>query len=154
MKFFEKAGNMISKPFSKLVKKETDLNLSDTDKSKLKHLDSNIVVGKILVIRSHKDPSITKVKVTLCDLGDKKDTQVLCGGTNIKEGQIVAVAKIGTEFPGDFQIGIREIRGEASHGMICSQEELNLSPINEHPGEIWELPKGLEEKIGTPICEL
>ncbi len=132
----------------------TDLGLSEADQAVLKKADPKIVVGKILEIKPHSDPKITKVRVTQCDIGDGKPTQILCGGTNIEVGQIVPIATIGTKLSEDFTISEREIRGEKSLGMICAKGELGLSGKEQKEGGIWVLPAGLEEKLGTSICEL
>lgn len=133
---------------------KVNLGISAADQEILKSIDENIVVGKILSIAPHSDPNITKVQVTQCDLGDGQQTQILCGGTNIAEGLIVPIAKVGANLSEDFQIGIRDIRGETSNGMVCAQSELGLSAENEEKGQIWVLPEELESRLGTPICNL
>src|SRR3989304_5106424 len=52
----------------------------------------DIVVGQIKEIHSH--PGADKLKITKTDVGGKI-IQILCGGTNIKEGMKVIVAKLG-----------------------------------------------------------
>ncbi len=131
-----------------------DLELSAEDLGKLKLVDPKVVVGKILDIKPHSDPKITKVRVTQCDIGDGAQTQILCGGTNIEVEQIVPIATLGAKLSEDFTIGEREIRGEKSLGMICAKGELGLSKEGELEGGIWVLPKGLENKLGTAICKL
>lgn len=44
-----------------------------------------------------------------------------------------------------------ELRGVASHGMICSTRELNLTEIEDKPG-IWVLPQDFA--AGTPLAEV
>lgn len=131
-----------------------DLGLSATDQAILKNADPHIVVGKILSIAPHSDPNVTKVQVTQCDVGDGKETQILCGGTNIAEGLIIPIAKVGAKLPENFEISVRDIRGETSNGMICAQSELGLSAKNEEKGQIWVLPKELGNKLGIPLREL
>jgi len=130
------------------------LDLTEEDKEVLKTLDERIVVGKILEITAHPDPEITKVRVTKTDLGNGNIEQILCGGVNIEAGQIVAVATVGTKLSPDFEISVRAIRGIDSHGMICARAELGLSPASEQKGEIWEMAKNLETKLGTPLQDL
>ena len=153
MKFL---SDLFQKIFSSQIpdNEEVSLGVSPEDVVVLGAIDPNVVIGKILTIRPHKDPSITKVRVTTCDLGNGKSVQILCGGINIAEEQIVPIAKIGTVLPGNFQISVRDIRGEASHGMICAKSELGISAEDEPKGAIWELPKSLELKIGISICKL
>lgn len=135
------------------VKKER-LNLTEADLEQIQKLDDRIVIGKILNIKKHADPKITKVQVTQCDLGNGKKEQILCGGVNIKEGQIVPIAQIGTKLSEDFEIGERDIRGEVSRGMICARSELKLSPAEEEKGQIWELPTEMEIFLGKTLKEI
>lgn len=131
-----------------------DLNITDTDKIALKKVSGTVVVGKIMAITPHKDPKITKVQVTQCDLGNGETQQILCGGANIAEGQIVPVAKIGTDLGGGFVIKEREIRSEISRGMICARQEIGLTEIEAEKGGIWVLPFQLESKLGVPVNQL
>ena len=130
------------------------LQLSSGDCAVIKSVDPEVVVGQILSVRAHKDPAITKVRVTMCDIGCWGIVQILCGGTNISEGQIVPVARVGTVLPGDFKISVRDIRGEESHGMICARSELGLSAEGEVKGEIWDLPDALISKLGVPLFQI
>lgn len=130
---------------------EVLLNLEGEDKKTIKNLDSRIVVGKILEIKAHSDPKVTKVRITKCDIGGGKTEQVLCGGVNIKEGQIVPIATVGARLAEDFTIGERDIRGEVSRGMICARAELGISLAGEEKGQIWELPESMETLLGTPL---
>jgi len=130
-----------------------DFGLSDDSLKIIKSIDEKIVVGKIIEKRDHQDPKMTKVKVCQVDFGtDKK--QILCGGTNTYEGQIVVVAMVGAKLSEDFEISEREIRGELSSGMICARSELGITDTQEEKGEIWELPKSLEGKLGTALNQL
>lgn len=131
-----------------------DLGISDEDRAVLQTVADTIVVGKITAIASHPDPKVTKVRVTQCDLGNGATEQILCGGANIAEGQIVPVATIGTDLGGGFIIGERAIRGEVSRGMICARQEIGLTEIETEKGGIWAMPAGLEAKLGTPVNQL
>jgi len=131
-----------------------DLGISDTDKAALKNVADSVVVGKILSIRPHQSEKMTKVRVTECDLGNGEAEQILCGGSNIAEGQIVPVAKLGTDLGGGFIIGERDIRGEVSRGMICARQEIGLTEIEAEKGGIWIMPEAFEAKLGTPVKQL
>ena len=65
-----------------------------------------------------------------------KDTKdIVCGANNVETGMGVVVALPGTYIPGlGNKISIGKIRGVESHGMMCSELELNLS--DEHDGII------------------
>jgi len=134
--------------------KSVDLGISDEDRAALQVVADSVVVGKIISIRAHKSEKVTKVKVTECDLGNGKTEQILCGGGNIAEGQIVPVATLGTDLGGGFIIGEREIRGEVSRGMICARQEIGLTEIEAEKGGIWSMPSALESKLGEPVNQL
>ena len=130
------------------------LGLSDENLALLKQIDPKIIIGRVLTIRPHPDPKMTKVRITTCDLGDEGEpVQILCGGTNIEVGLVVPIATVGAKLSEDFEISVREIRGEESHGMICAQSELGLK-VEEEKGVIWPLPIELENQLGTSLNSL
>ena len=62
----------------------------------------------------------------------------MCGAPNARAGLIGAFAAPGTYVPGiDVTLAVGKIRGVESHGMMCSERELELS--DEHDG-IIDLP--------------
>jgi len=114
-----------------------------------KYLDT-VLVGKVLSAEPH--PNADKLKVTKIDLGDGKETQIVCGAPNVAAGQNVPVAIVGTILPspdGDFKIKKAKIRGEESFGMICSEVELGIG--TDHSG-ILVLSEDLQP--GTPTSQL
>ena len=74
--------------------------------------------------------------------------QVVCGASNVENGQTIAFATIGSVLPGNLKIKKVNIRGVESSGMICSERELNIS--DEHDG-IMVLPKNLQ--LGTNFVD-
>ena len=84
----------------------------------------NVVVGKILEIEKH--PDADKLVVTKVDVGNEK-LQIVTGANNIKVGDIVPIAKDGSELPGGVKIKKGALRGIDSCGMMCSVGELNLN---------------------------
>ncbi len=103
----------------------------------------DIVVAKIVEIEKVKDAD----KLSLCKVYDGEQTlDIICGAKNMKQGDFVALAKIGAILPGDFKIKKSKIRGVTSYGMLCSEKELGLA--NESSG-IMILPNNLE--IGKSI---
>ena len=95
-----------------------------------------------LVQKTIKHPDADKLKV--CTINDGVKThQVICGAPNIKAGQKIPFATVGSVLPGNFKIKKANIRGIDSFGMVCSERELNIT--DEHEG-IMVLPDGL--KIG------
>ena len=77
----------------------------------------NVVVGKILEIKTH--PNADKLVVTKVDVGTEK-IQIVTGAKNIKENDIVPIAKDGAELPGGKKIVKSPLRGVDSCGMMCS----------------------------------
>jgi len=67
-----------------------------------------------------------------------QEVQVVCGAPNAKTGLVGVFAPVGAHIPGtgiDLKPGV--IRGVESHGMLCSERELEIS--EDHDG-IIELP--------------
>ncbi len=82
-----------------------------------------IVIAQISSIRRHPNAdrlSLVEVRT------DQESFSIVCGATNIKEGQKVPVALIGARLPNGVEIKKSKIRGEASEGMLCSEIELGL----------------------------
>lgn len=114
----------------------------------------NVVVGEILEIKKH--PNADKLVVTKVNTGDAA-LQIVTGANNIKEGDIVPIAKVGAELPGGVKIKKGNLRGEDSCGMMCSIGELELT-IAEYPNQIEDgimiLPKGYKKYIGKDIVDV
>lgn len=74
-------------------------------------------------------------------------------GAPVRAGALYPYAPPGTTLPGGLKIGARKIRGETSHGMLCSERELGLGW--DHAG-ILQLPpdlaagERLAETLGFP----
>ncbi|MCE8525431.1 phenylalanine--tRNA ligase subunit beta [Ruegeria pomeroyi] len=87
--------------------------------------------------QQHPDADRLRVCVVETNEGEK---QIVCGAPNAREGITVVLAKPGDYVPGiDVTLSVGNIRGVESHGMMCSERELELS--EEHDG-IIELPSG------------
>jgi phenylalanyl-tRNA synthetase beta chain len=106
-----------------------------------------IVVARVLATRPH--PAADRVHLVDVDAGDGEALQVVCGAFNMKEGDLVPLATLGTVMPGEKRIERSKIRGEWSNGMLCSSDELGLPPTEEG---IRILPTGVA-KPGTPLAE-
>ncbi|WP_096153060.1 MULTISPECIES: phenylalanine--tRNA ligase subunit beta [Bacillus] len=85
---------------------------------------TGVVIGHVLEREQH--PDADKLSKCLVDVGDEEPVQIICGAPNVGKGQKVAVAKVGAVLPGNFKIKKAKLRGEASHGMICSLQELGI----------------------------
>jgi phenylalanyl-tRNA synthetase beta subunit len=111
----------------------------------------NIVVGEIKEITKHPNADklqVVKVSVTSHLSPNASNLTIVCGAPNIKVGQKVPVALVGAKFE-EFEIKKAEIRGVESHGMLCSEKELDLG--EDHSG-IMILDAGA--KVGQPLSEL
>ncbi|PTW51524.1 phenylalanine--tRNA ligase subunit beta [Rhodovulum kholense] len=97
----------------------------------------DFTIGKVLKAEQHPDADRLRVCQVATGQGEK---QIVCGAPNAREGITVVIAHPGMYIPGiDTTIQIGKIRGVESHGMMCSEREMELS--DEHDG-IIELPSG------------
>lgn len=85
---------------------------------------TGVVVGHVLECVQH--PNADKLRVCKVDIGEEEPVQIVCGAPNVAAGQKVPVAQVGAVLPGNFKIKKAKLRGEASHGMICSLTELGV----------------------------
>ena len=83
-----------------------------------------IVIGHVVEKEPH--PDADKLNKCQVDLGNDEIVQIICGAKNVDKGQKVAVATVGAVLPGNFKIKKAKLRGEVSHGMICSLQELGF----------------------------
>ncbi len=113
-----------------------------------------VVVGEIKAVREH--PNADRLVLCDVDLGDGDRSQIACGAPNVAEGQKAPVATVGTTLSlpdpdnpderKELTVETRELRGEASNGMICAEDELGLS--GDHSG-IMVLDD--DAAVGTPF---
>ena len=104
---------------------------------------SDFKVAKIL--KAEKHPNADKLKVCDVSLGDNRIIKVVCGASNARDGLVTIYAPPGAIIPKTkLKLKIAKIRGVESKGMLCSENELNLS--DESAG-IIEL-KNKEKEIG------
>ncbi len=112
-----------------------------------------VVVGKVLTCDPH--PNADRLRLTTVDVGGAVPLKIVCGAPNVAAGQTVAVATIGATLALAGKDGVRAnvtikeatLRGEASQGMICAEDELGLGPS--HDGILV-----LDGKLaaGTPLA--
>ncbi|WP_048647164.1 phenylalanine--tRNA ligase subunit beta [Nitratireductor soli] len=104
------------------------------------------VIAKVLTAEQH--PDADRLRVLSVDAGTGQPVQVVCGAPNARAGLIGAFAAPGTYVPGiDVTLSVGKIRGVESHGMMCSERELQMS--DEHDG-IIDLPE--DAPIGTSFA--
>ena len=75
-----------------------------------------IIVAKVLSLAPH--PNADKIQLVGVDVGNGESLQICCGAFNMTVGDLVPLATVGTTMPGGMQIAAREMRGEASNGML------------------------------------
>lgn len=87
-----------------------------------------IVIGEVLACKQH--PNADRLKLTEVSIGQENPIQIVCGAPNVAVGQKVAVATIGSKLitaeGEEWEIKKGKLRGEDSHGMICSELELHI----------------------------
>jgi len=130
---------------NQIIDKLTDVGLEvEGVDSQLGELDS-FIVAKIL--RAEKHPDADRLKVCDVDIGSGVPVKVVCGAPNAKEGLITIYALPGAVVPKNkMEIVVSKIRGVTSHGMLCSESELNLSNKSDGISELSA--QKYEKKIG------
>jgi len=104
------------------------------------------VIAKVLTAEKH--PQADKLQVLSVDIGSGSPVQVVCGAPNARAGLLGAFAAPGVYVPGiDVTLGIGNIRGVESRGMMCSEKELKMS--DNHDG-IIDLP--VDAPVGTSFA--
>jgi phenylalanyl-tRNA synthetase beta chain len=88
------------------------------------------------------DPHPQSDHLVVCHVTTGGETvPVVCGATNMRAGDKVALAAAGTTLPGGQKVERVEIRGQVSCGMLCSEVELGISA--DHSG-LLILPAGAQ----------
>ncbi|MGV6849143.1 MAG: phenylalanine--tRNA ligase subunit beta, partial [Marinibacterium sp.] len=115
----------------------TDLGLEVEDVFDPAERLKDFTIGKVR--QAEKHPDADRLRVCQVETAGG-ETQIICGAPNARDGITVVIASPGTYVPGiDTTIGVGKIRGIESHGMMCSEREMEIS--DEHDG-IIELPSG------------
>ncbi|MBC8111193.1 MAG: phenylalanine--tRNA ligase subunit beta [Verrucomicrobia bacterium] len=94
---------------------------------------AGIVIGEVLTKEKH--PDADRLSLTTVDIGNGIIAPIVCGAVNVAAGQKVVVATLGAMlYPtaGEpFVIKKAKIRGYASEGMICAEDEIGLGTSHE-----------------------
>lgn len=132
----------------------TDLGLEVEgihDFSSVKGGLQGVVVGHVLECFQH--PNADRLKVAKVDIGSGEVVQIVCGAPNVAIGQKVPVATIGTTLydaeGNPWRINKGKIRGEESHGMICSEIELGIGTAQD-----GIMVMDASHKPGTPVAKI
>ncbi|HRY29610.1 MAG TPA: phenylalanine--tRNA ligase subunit beta, partial [Elusimicrobiota bacterium] len=89
----------------------------------------NVVTAKVESVQKHPNAD----RLSLCKVFDGKNRlDVVCGAPNVAAGQTVPLARVGARVAGGLEIKRAVIRGQESHGMLCSARELGLG--DDHGG--------------------
>jgi phenylalanyl-tRNA synthetase beta chain len=84
----------------------------------------DVTIGRIVDLRPH--PRREALSVAEVDLGGRRVT-VVTGAPNLHVGDIVPHVAAGGRLPAG-EVGRRDFAGIASEGMVCSGDELDISP--------------------------
>ncbi|HEX4745539.1 MAG TPA: phenylalanine--tRNA ligase subunit beta [Gaiellaceae bacterium] len=125
------------------VERVVDVGVPDVDGNL-----GRFLVGRVLEVGAH--PNADRLRVCQVDVGESDARQIVCGAWNFEAGATVAVALPGAFLPiFDQPLDERELRGQASRGMILAEDEVGLG--DDHAG-IMVLPDGPEP--GTPLVDV
>jgi phenylalanyl-tRNA synthetase beta chain len=130
-------------PLAAIVDKLTMIGLeveSVTDRVKLL---APFTIASVISAEQH--PNADRLRVCMVDTGAGKPVQVVCGAPNARAGMKGVFVPPGAFIPGkNMTLGVGNIRGVESRGMLVSAFELQIS--DDHEG-IIELPD--DAPVGT-----
>lgn len=110
-------------------------------------LDAKIILVKTVEVEPH--PNADRLRLVTVTNGTDK-IRVVCGAPNVTVGQRVGLVQPGAKLPDGTKIGVSKIRGEVSHGMLASAQELGLS--DDHSGIfVFEADS---HRLGTSLCDI
>ena len=118
---------------NKIIEKLTDIGLEVESFENVGFELDNFKIAKIINAEQH--PNADRLKVCDVDVGENNTIKVVCGAPNARKNLLTVYAGPGSIIPKNkMKLSISKIRGVTSHGMLCSESELNLS--NESEGII------------------
>ena len=110
----------------KIINKLTDIGLEVEGIKESQSELSDFKIAKVL--KAEKHPNADKLKLCEVSLGNSNTYKVVCGAANARDGLITVYAPPGTIIPKTkMKLKVAKIRGVESHGMLCSESELNIS---------------------------
>jgi len=108
-----------------------------------------LIIGQTIAVSDH--PNAKKLKIWQVSTGDQ-ELNIVCSCTNLKVGDVVAVALPGCEVnsPNSSQVKIQKskLRGVESEAMMCSPLELGVS--DDHT-QIYVFDPKLFTHLGEPV---
>ena len=117
----------------------------------------DMVVGEIREVLPH--PNADKLRICRTDIGGGTVKEIVCGGTNLRDGMKVAVALPGSvcRWHGEgepVEIHESKLRGVDSYGMICGAVEIGLADLFPVEGEAVILDlSDFDAPAGTPLAD-
>lgn len=130
----------------------TDLGLEVSSVTKFSSIEGGlqgIVTAQVVTCSKH--PNSDHLSLTTVNVGNENLLHIVCGASNVAEGQKVLVATVGATLYGTAEpltIKKTKIRGEISEGMICAEDEIGVG--YSHDG-IMVLPP--QTPIGMPAAQ-
>ena len=104
-------------------------------------------VEVVRVRRVMPHPNADRLMVCLVETL-KGEFPVVCGAPNVREGMKTAWAPPGLRLPGGLNVSVATIRGQRSHGMLCSEMELGLTKASE-----GILEMDADHEVGHPVSQ-
>ena len=105
---------------------------------------SGVVVGRVTAVEPH--PQADRLRLAEVTTGTET-YRVVCGAPNLEAGRLYPFAPIGAVVSGH-KIKAAKLRGVASEGMLCAEDELGLS--QDHVG-LMAIPQDLP--LGADLAE-
>lgn len=116
-----------------------------------------MVIGEVKALQKH--PGADRLQLVQVDIGEQT-VQIVCGGQNLFEGMLVAVALPGSwvRWHGEgelVELSEAKVRGESSYGMICAGEEIGLPPDNTPDSKEVRIAdlSSTRAQAGTPLAK-
>ncbi len=114
----------------KIIEKLTDVGLEVESFEQVSCEQDSFKIAKIINTEQH--PNADRLRVCDVDIGLENTVKVVCGAPNAKKNLLTVYAGPGSIIPKNkMKLSVSKIRGITSHGMLCSESELNLSEESE-----------------------
>ena len=136
------------------------LNMSGTEVEDVVRVGADwdqVYVARVVELERH--PNADNLYVARLDVGPRGAATVVTGATNLRVGVHAPLVRPGGRLPGGREIRAETMRGIASEGMLCSGDELGLSPdrsgiylLDEETDGRFGSANGLE--TGRPLGDL
>jgi phenylalanyl-tRNA synthetase beta chain len=98
---------------------------------------AGVVVGQVTAVSPH--PQADRLRLAEVTTGSNT-YRVVCGAPNLELGRLYPFAPIGAVMAGGHKIKAAKLRGVASEGMLCAEDELGLT--QDHVG-LMDIPQDL-----------